>query len=199
MFLRKLQSTLLSTVSTTGSMSASMIPFPSNSMSVSSSPSPYTTNSLSPTVTPINYLSLTPSISTTNYPLPSVNSQSATISPIYQYTNSYSPMPTEYTINPSPFYSPSPTVYSLLTPTISSRPLNIILPQSSSDDNLIIEKKYVGLFIGLTIFVIIGLLVYINYIYYKNRQLKEFIDSKKECVQQRPIGRVSVKNILTSI
>ena len=122
--------------------------------------------------------SSTPTASTTNYSFSLTNSQSVSISPIYQFTNSYSPTPSI---------------------TVSSTPTNVIFPENISDDNFIIQKKYVGIFVGLAILIIFVLLGYTNYIYYKNKQLKKFIDCKKDNGQQQSIGRVSVKNILTSV
>ena len=159
MLLRKLQSTLLNT------LSASMIP--------SSSPTVYTINY--PTILTQSYSS-SPSI--TNYPVPS-------------YSPSYSPSQSIFSLNPSVYNTPTPTVYSLSTP-IYHHQSNI------NDDDITIQKKYVGLYIGLTIFVIFSLLFYINLLYRKNKKLNKYIEYKKEYVQQ-PIGRVKVRNIFTSI
>jgi len=159
MLLRKLQSTLLNT------LSASMNP--------SSSPTVYTINYL-----PISTPSYSSSPSITNYPVPS-------------YSPSYSPSQSIFSLNPSVYNTPTPTVYSLSTP--------IYIHQSNiNDDDITIQKKYVGLYIGLTIFVIFSLLFYINLLYRKNKKLNKYIEYKKEYVQQ-PIGRVKVRNIFTSI
>ena len=158
MLLRKLQSTLLNT------LSASMNP--------SSSPTVYTSNY--PTISPPSYSS---SSSITNYP---------TVA-----TPSHSPSQSIFSLNPSVYNTPTPTVYSLSTP--------IYIHQSNiNDDDITIQKKYVGLYIGLTLFVIFGLLFYINMLYRKNKKLNKYIEYKKEYVQQ-PIGRVKVRDIFTSI
>jgi hypothetical protein len=175
MLLRKLQSTLLNT------LSASMNP--------SSSPTVYTSNY--PTVTTQSY-SLSQSI--TNYPTVATQSYSPSQS-ITNYptvaTQSYSPSQSIFSLNPSVYNTPTPTVYSLSTP--------IYYHQSNiNDDDITIQKKYVGLYIGLTIFVIFGLLFYINLLYRKNKKLNKYIEYKKEYIQQ-PIGRVKVRNIFTSI
>jgi hypothetical protein len=175
MLLRKLQSTLLNT------LSASMNP--------SSSPTVYTSNY--PTVTTQSY-SLSQSI--TNYPTVATQSYSPSQS-ITNYptvaTQSYSPSQSIFSLNPSVYNTPTPTVYSLSTP-IYHHQSNI------NDDDITIQKKYVGLYIGLTIFVIFGLLFYINLLYRKNKKLNKYIEYKKEYIQQ-PIGRVKVRNIFTSI
>jgi hypothetical protein len=185
MLLRKLQSTLLNT------MSASMNP--------SSSPTVYTSNY--PTISPPSY---SPSSSITNYHVPSYSpSSSITYYPIPSYspsssitnyptvaTPSYSPSQSIFSLNPSVYNTPTPTVYSLSTPIYHQSNIN--------DDDITIQKKYVGLYIGLTLFVIFGLLFYINLLYRKNKKLNKYIEYKKEYVQQ-PIGRVKVRNIFTSI
>jgi hypothetical protein len=171
--LRKLQSTLLNT------LSASMNP--------SSSPTVYTSNY--PTISSPSYSpSYSPSSSITKYPDPSYSPSSSII---YYPIPSYSPSQSIFSLNPSVYNTPTPTVYSLSTP-IYHHQSNI------NDDDITIQKKYVGLYIGLTLFVIFGLLFYINLLYRKNKKLNKYIEYKKEYVQQ-PIGRVKVRNIFTSI
>jgi hypothetical protein len=184
MFIRKLQNTLLNTVSNTWPLSASMNPYPS------SSPTVYTTNFLSPTAS-IYPSIMTPSPSSTvyilNYLSPTVTNYPFVITP----SESPSEIPSEpsYSLNPCVYVTPTPTVYSLSTPHLKQQNIN--------EDDIIIQKKYIGLYIGLNIFLILCLLFWINSLYRKNKKLNKYIDSKKEYIQQ-PIGRVRVKNIFTS-
>jgi hypothetical protein len=171
-------------------------------MNPSSSPTVYTSNY--PTISPPSYSpsssitnyptvvtpSYSPSQSITNYPTVATPSQSITNYPTVA-TPSHSPSQSIFSLNPSVYNTPTPTVYSLSTP--------IYIHQSNiNDDDITIQKKYVGLYIGLTLFVIFGLLFYINMLYRKNKKLNKYIEYKKEYVQQ-PIGRVKVRNIFTSI
>jgi len=221
MFLRKLQTTLASSV--TGSPSASMTPISSNSiistltmiLSYTASHSNYPTQSYtaslsnhpsqSYTASPSNYPSQSYTASPSNYPTITYYSVAPSISAInsigLSMSQSLSVSPTVSSTYNSISYSAYTTPTQSISPSVSSIHVSIT-NIDDLDTYITFQKKYL-LIVGIPIVVlIIGLVIYVNNMYKKNQKLKKLINdsitSIKKEPYQYPLGRFNVKNILTS-
>lgn len=166
--LRKLQG-----VSPTSSASASASPF-------TVSPFP----SQTPSATFVS-MSTTNSATPTGYPSNSVFvsiSPYASMSPSSWSTATATYVPVQYTATPSGYPSVSN----------SPGPLNNFLEKDYS-----IQGKYI-LAIVIPLFVLfIGLLVYVNCLHSKNKRLRHVVHEKRTINPIYPIGRASVRQLVT--
>jgi hypothetical protein len=159
---------------------------PTSSASASYSPFPYTVTA---------YPSLTPSatfvsMSTTNSATPSAYPSYSVYVSISPYASISQSLWSTATATNVPPYSASPSGY----PSVSNSPgpLNNFLEKDYT-----IQGKYILSIIIPIFIVLVGLMIYVNCLYKKNQKLRLAVQEKRVINPIYPIGRTSVRQIVT--